>query len=79
MPAPTVETTIRFAGGPSFGNAMVLGSPLGKLGEAVLGTSANVPVDFTNKTRRVYIQRGRTRVLDKFESGSSNKDLIDIE
>ena len=51
MPAPTVETTIRFAGGPSFGNAMVLGDPLGKLGEAVLGTSANVPVDFSDKTR----------------------------
>lgn len=79
MPAPTVETTIRFAGGPSFGNALVLGDPLGKLGEAVLGTSANVPVDFSNKTRKVSISRGRTRVLDKFEAGICSIELVDLD
>lgn len=79
MPAPTVEVTIRFAGGPSFGNALVLGDALGKLGEAVLGTSSNLPIDFSNKTRKATIRRGRTRVLDKFESGSCSLEIIDTD
>jgi len=77
MPAPTVSVTIRFAGGPSFGTVLVLGDPLGKLGSAVLGSSDEQPIDFSDNTQRVTINRGRTRVLDKFEAGSATVDLID--
>tara|TARA_B100001250_G_scaffold238529_1_gene204988 strand:- start:3311 stop:4537 length:1227 start_codon:yes stop_codon:yes gene_type:complete len=79
MPAPSVEVTIRFSGGPSFGTTLVLGDALGKLGESVLGTSSNLPIDFSNKTRKVVIRRGRTRVLDKFESGSCSLELVDTD
>ncbi|MBF83429.1 MAG: hypothetical protein CL489_03025 [Acidobacteria bacterium] len=77
MPAPVATFTIRFAGGPSFGTVLVLGEPLAQLGSAVLGSSAAEPVDFSGNTQRITINRGRTRVLDKFEAGAATVDLID--
>ena len=67
-PAPTLTVTLRYAGGPSFGPTLELGSAVATLGTGVFGTSTNDPIDITSAVQTVIIRRGRTRVLDKFEA-----------
>jgi hypothetical protein len=75
--APTLTVTLRYAGGPSFGPTLEMGSAVGTIGKGVFGGSTNEPIDITDKVQRVMIRRGRTRVLDKFEAGVASFDLVD--
>ena len=76
-PAPTLTVTLRYAGGPSFGPTLELGSAVATLGTGVFGTSTNDPIDITSAVQSVTIRRGRTRVLDKFEAGQASFTMID--
>lgn len=76
LPAtPTV--TVRFGPGATYGPIMTLGSATqGKLGEAVLGTSASQYVSITN-IQRIAIRRGRNRELDSYDAGSATISFFD--
>jgi len=77
LPAP-VSVELRFTGGPSFGNVLVLGDPDdGLLGANVLGTSAAKPVDVTDQVQQVSIRRGRNDVIDSYNNGTATIQLLD--
>lgn len=75
---PTTPTvTVRFGGGPAFGPVMTLGSALlGKLGEAVLGTSVTEYATVTN-IRRISIRRGKDQILDSYNAGQATITFFD--
>ena len=75
----TFQAFIRFATGPAFGNAIVLGDPTSPLGTGVLGTQAARPIDVTAYVQQASIRRGRTRILDKFDAGSATIVLRDLD
>ena len=76
-PAATLTATLRYATGPGFGPTMVVGSTVSTLGNGVLGTVANDPIDITSRVRSAVIRRGRTRALDKFEAGIATIQVLD--
>lgn len=79
-PAPTLVATVRFATGASFAQGFQLNSPtFGILGTSTLGTSVAIPVDVTSTVTKVSVQRGRQRVLDRFEVGQAIIELIDTD
>lgn len=79
MTLPTLEVTWRFATGPAFGSALVLGDPATPLGVGVLGTNANRPIDITADVQRVSLRRGRTRIIDQFEAGTGVVEIRDLD
>jgi hypothetical protein len=77
LPAP-VFVQLRFTGGPSFGNVLVLGNPNdGILGSNVLGTTSVQPVNITDIVQQVSIRRGRNDVLDAYQNGTATVQLLD--
>ena len=74
MPAaPVIKASIDFSNGVAFvGQPFILDSVTnGILGTNQLGTSANANVDISNLIWAVSIRRGRQRLLNEFEAGTT--------
>jgi hypothetical protein len=75
MTVPTVNAVINFSTGPSFAQAMILGS--GILGTNVLADSASVIVDVSNVVDNIQTIRGRNAQADQFQTGTLSLRIVD--
>ena len=75
MSVPTLNAIINFSTGPSFAQAMILGS--GVLDTNVLADSVAVIVDVSNQINRIETNRGRTALSDQFQTGSLTLRIVD--
>ena len=75
MTVPTVNAVINFSTGPSFAQAMILGS--GILDTNVLADSASVIVDVSNVVDSIQTIRGRNAQADQFQTGTLSLRIID--
>ena len=75
MTVPTVNAVINFSTGPSFAQAMILGS--GILGTNVLADSASVIVDVSNVVDSIQTIRGRNAQADQFQTGTLSLRIVD--
>ena len=75
MPIPVINAVINFSTGPSFAQAMILDT--GILGTNILGDSASIIVDVSNRVNRIETNRGRTALSDQFQTGSLSLTIID--
>jgi len=75
VPIPVINAVINFSTGPSFAQSLILGS--GILGTNILGDSAAVIVDVSNRVNRIETNRGRTALSDQFQTGSLSLTIID--
>jgi hypothetical protein len=72
---PVINAVINFSTGPSFAQAMILGT--GILDTNILGDSASIIVDVSNRVNRIETNRGRTALSDQFQTGSLSLTIID--
>ena len=75
MTVPVVNAFINFSTGPSFAQAMILGS--GELDVNILADSVAVIVDVSNQINRIETNRGRTALSDQFQTGSLTLRIVD--
>ena len=75
MAIPVINAVINFSTGPSFAQALILGS--GILDTNVLADSTSVIVDVSNRVNRIETNRGRTALSDQFQTGSLSLTIID--
>jgi hypothetical protein len=75
MTVPVVNAYINFSTGPSFAQAMILGS--GILDTNILADSVPVIVDVSNQINRIETNRGRTALSDQFQTGSLTLRIVD--
>ena len=75
MAIPVINAVINFSTGPSFAQSFILGS--GILDTNILGDSASVIVDVSNRVNRIETNRGRTALSDQFQTGSLSLTIID--
>ena len=75
MTVPTVNAVINFSTGPSFAQAMILGS--GILDTNVLADSASVIVDVSNVVDNIQTIRGRNAQADQFQTGTLSLRIVD--
>jgi hypothetical protein len=75
MTLPVINAVINFSTGPSFAQSMILGT--GVLGTNILGDSAAVIVDISDRVNRIETNRGRTALSDQFQTGSMTLRIID--
>jgi hypothetical protein len=75
MTLPVVNAVINFSTGPSFAQAMILGS--GILDTNVLADSASVIVDVSNVVDSIQTIRGRNAQADQFQTGTLSLRIVD--
>jgi hypothetical protein len=75
MTVPVVNAYINFSTGPSFAQAMILGS--GILDTNILADSVAVIVDVSSQINRIETNRGRTALSDQFQTGSLTLRIVD--
>jgi hypothetical protein len=75
MAIPVISALINFSTGPNFAQTLILGS--GILGTNILGDSAAVIVDVSNKVNRIETNRGRTALSDQFQTGALTLRIVD--
>jgi hypothetical protein len=75
MTVPVINAVINFSTGPSFAQAVIIGS--GVFGTNVLADSAAVIVDVSNQVNRIETNRGRTALSDEFQTGSLTLRITD--
>ena len=75
MTLPVINAVINFSTGPSFAQALVLGS--GILDTNILADSTAVIVDVSNQVNRIETNRGRTALSDQFQTGSLTLRITD--
>ena len=75
MTIPTINAVINFSTGPSFAQAMILGS--GILDTNVLADSASVIVDVSNVVDSIQTIRGRNAQADQFQTGTLSLRIVD--
>ena len=75
MTVPVVNAVINFSTGPSFAQAMILGS--GILGTNVLADAASVIVDVSNVVDSIETKRGRNPQADQFQTGTLSLRIVD--
>jgi hypothetical protein len=75
MTVPVVNAYINFSTGPSFAQAMILGS--GILDKNVLTDSVSVIVDVSSQINRIETNRGRTALSDQFQTGAMTLRIVD--
>jgi hypothetical protein len=75
MTVPVVNAFINFSTGPSFAQAIILGS--GILDTNVLADSVAVIVDVSSQINRIETNRGRTALSDQFQTGSMTLRIVD--
>ncbi len=75
MAVPTLNAVINFSTGPSFAQAMILGT--GILGTNVLADSASVIVNVSNQVDAITTRRGRNAEADQFQTGTCTMRIVD--
>jgi len=75
MTLPTINAVINFSTGPSFAQALILGS--GILGTNILADSASVIVDVSNVVDSIQTKRGRNAQADRFQTGTLTLRIVD--
>jgi len=75
MAIPVVNAYINFSTGPSFAQALILGS--GELDVNILADSVAVIVDVSDQINRIETNRGRTALSDQFQTGTLTLRIID--
>ena len=75
MTVPTLNAFINFGTGPSFAQAMILGS--GIIGTNILADNAALIVDVSNQVDGVTTRRGRNAEADQFQTGTCTLRLVD--
>jgi hypothetical protein len=75
MAIPTINAVINFSTGPSFAQAMILGT--GILDTNILADSAAVIVDVSDQVDRVQTSRGRSPLVDEFQTGQLTLRIVD--
>ena len=77
MSLPAIAVILNFSSGPSFGQAMIIGS--GVLGVNVLADAATITADVSNTVQAVNISRGRNALSDVFQTGTCSVVIADQE
>ena len=77
MTLPAIAVILNFSSGPSFGQAMIIGS--GVLGVNILADSVTVTADVSDTVQVVNIQRGRNALSDVFQTGTCSVVIADQE
>ena len=77
MSLPSIAVILNFSSGPSFGQAMIIGS--GVLGVNVLADAATVTADVSDTVQAVNISRGRNALSDVFQTGTCSVVIADQE
>lgn len=72
----SLEVTFDFGSGPSFAPAFVIG--VSQLDTGILSSSTSVVVDLTSQTTAINIRRGRDLSQDKFNSGTCQIRVLDL-
>lgn len=75
MAIPTLQASINFSTGASFGQAFLLDT--GILGTNVLADSASIIVDVSNRVMAATVRRGRSPLTDTFQTGSASIQIAD--
>ena len=75
MTVPTVNAVINFSTGPSFAQAMILGT--GQLGTNVLADSQVLIVDVSDQVDGITTMRGRNAQADVFQTGTLTLRIVD--
>ncbi|CAB4186367.1 hypothetical protein UFOVP1145_13 [uncultured Caudovirales phage] len=75
MTLPAIAVILNFSSGPSFGQAMIIGS--GVLGVNILADSVTVTADVSDTVQAVNIQRGRNVLSDVFQTGTCSVVIAD--
>jgi hypothetical protein len=77
MSLPAIAVILNFSSGPSFGQAMIIGS--GVLGVNVLADAATITADVSDTVQAVNINRGRNALSDVFQTGTCSVVIADQE
>lgn len=75
MAVPTINAVINFSTGPSFAQAMILGT--GILDVNILGDSAALIVDVSDQVNLIKTSRGRNALADQFQTGQLTLRIVD--
>ncbi len=75
MAVPTVNAIINFSTGPSFAQAMILGT--GILDTNILADSAAIIVNVSDRINLVQTSRGRNPLVDQFQTGQLTLRIVD--
>ena len=75
MAVPTINAVINFSTGPSFAQAMILGT--GILDTNILGDSTSIIVDVSNQINYIQTSRGRNALADQFQTGQLTLRIVD--
>jgi len=75
MSLPAIAVILNFSSGPSFGQAMIIGS--GVLGVNILADSVTVTADVSDTVQAVNINRGRNALSDVFQTGTCSVIIAD--
>ena len=75
MAVPTINAVINFSTGPSFAQAMILGT--GILDTNILGDSASIIVDVSDQINYIQTSRGRNALADQFQTGQLTLRIVD--
>ena len=75
MAVPIINAVINFSTGPSFAQAMILGT--GILDVNILGDSASIIVDVSNQINYIQTSRGRNALVDQFQTGTLTLRIVD--
>ena len=75
MTVPVINAVINFSTGPSFAQAMILGS--GILDTNIVADSASVIVDVSNVVDSIQTKRGRNPQADQFQTGTLTMRIVD--
>jgi hypothetical protein len=75
MAVPTINAIINFSTGPSFAQAMILGT--GILDVNILADSVAVVVDVSDQVNLIQTSRGRNALVDQFQTGQLTLRIVD--
>ena len=75
MTVPVVNAVINFSTGPSFAQAIILGT--GLLDVNVLADASAVIVDVSNQIDSIQTSRGRNAQADQFQTGQLSLRIVD--
>jgi hypothetical protein len=75
MTVPVINAVINFSTGPSFAQAMILGS--GILDTNILADAASVIVDVSDVVDSIQTKRGRNPQADQFQTGTLSLRIVD--
>jgi hypothetical protein len=75
MTVPVINAVINFSTGPSFAQAMILGS--GILDTNILADAASVIVDVSDVVDSIQTKRGRNPQADQFQTGILSLRIVD--